>query len=138
MSLLLLDTDTCIELLRGNPLVLSHASDHPPSTISASVLTRYELLYGVERCTPKRRAGESEKVQGLFDVICESPFTAKVAQRAAKIRAHLTGKGQTIGAIDILIAATAIVENRTLITHNLREFERIPNLRCQSWNNASG
>lgn len=137
MSLIFLDTDTCVELLRGNPSVLSQASRHAPSTISVSVLTRYELLYGVERCAPKRRAEESEKVQGLFDVVCESPFTTKVAHRAAKIRAHLASKGQSIGPIDILIAATAIVENRTLITHNLREFERVPNLRCLSWNIAN-
>jgi len=61
MSGLLLDTDTCVELLRGNACVVAQAREHSPAELAASVLTGYELLYGVERCQPERREQERGK-----------------------------------------------------------------------------
>lgn len=130
----LLDTDTCVELLRGNPKVVAQAEQISPKHLSVSVLTRYELLYGVLRCKPERQEREREKVILLLDNLLVIPFTRESADESARIRHQLSAKGQSIGAIDVLIAGTAIAENRELITHNLREFERIPELKCSSWN----
>ena len=56
-----------------------------------------------------------------------------VALAAAKIRAALEAKGQPIGPLDTLIAATALVAKASLITRNVREFERVPGLQVESW-----
>ncbi len=60
-------------------------------------------------------------------------FDAEFALAYGKIRAELERRGKPLGSMDILIAAQAIAQNFTLITHKLKEFERIPALRCESW-----
>ncbi|MEX2381397.1 MAG: type II toxin-antitoxin system VapC family toxin [Opitutales bacterium] len=130
----LLDTDTCIELLRGNRAVVSAAKNYSPQSVAVSVITRYELLYGVLSCAPERREVERAKVLRLLETIRELPFTTSTADIAANIRRSLSAKREMIGPLDILIAATSLEEQCELITHNLREFRRIDELKCSSWN----
>ncbi len=129
----LLDTDTCIALLRGHPAAISHAQTHPPADLGVSTITRYELNYGVARCPEQWRTRESHKVRDLLDQLTILPFTEEAADLAAQIRADLEAQGKPIGAMDILIAATALSQSIPLITGNLREFQRIPGLTSESW-----
>ncbi len=129
----LLDTDTCIHLLRGRPATVSHAERHSPSDLAVSAITRYELLYGVERCPPARREEEDLKVRLLLDQIHLLPFTGDTAAQAAALRAALEASGHPIGAMDILIAATALEHRLPVVTHNLREFQRVPGLQSVTW-----
>ena len=55
------------------------------------------------------------------------------ATKAAEIRANLAALGTPIGPYDLLIAAIAIVNNLTLVTHNTREFERVSELKFEDW-----
>ena len=61
------------------------------------------------------------------------PFEAKAAQICGQIRVKLQAKGTPIGAYDLQIAAIALANNLTLVTHNTREFERIENLALEDW-----
>ncbi len=129
----LLDTDTCIHLLGGRETTVSQAEHHSPSDLAVSAITRYELVYGVERCQAARRETEGVKVCLLLEEMRILPFTFETATHASTIRARLEAKGTSIGAMDILIAATALEHNLPIVTNNLREFQRVPGLQCLTW-----
>lgn len=129
----LLDTDTCIHLLRGNRAVVAQAERHSPSDLAVSAITRFELLYGIERCPPAWRKKEGGKVRLLLENLALLPFTGETSSHAATIRASLEVAGHPIGPMDILIAATALENNLPLVTNNLDEFERVPGLFCLTW-----
>lgn len=61
------------------------------------------------------------------------PFDADAAMTCARIRAALERKGQMIGQLDCLIAAQAVARELVLVTDDLREFRRVPGLRCENW-----
>ena len=130
---LLLDTDTCIHLLRGTKAVVKNAEAHNPADLAISSITHYELLYGVERCPQNWKKKEAQKVLLLLGYLSVLPFTSDTATHAAIVRSVLHTAGHPIGAMDVLIAATALEHNLPLVTHNLREFRRIPGLESSSW-----
>ncbi|MGC9449947.1 MAG: type II toxin-antitoxin system VapC family toxin [Oceanipulchritudo sp.] len=129
----LLDTDTCIALLRGHASAVSRASNHAPDELAFSSITRYELLYGVRRCKARTRKREADKVEQFLGVLHEIPFTGETADLAAGIRFDLEAKGKTIGPMDTLIAATALQAGLTLVSGNMREFGRVDRLTTESW-----
>ncbi|MDX2081844.1 MAG: type II toxin-antitoxin system VapC family toxin [Terrimicrobiaceae bacterium] len=129
----LLDTDTCIHLLRGTPSVVVGAERHSPADLAVSAITQFELLYGVERCPPTWRKREGAKVRLLLENLSVLPFTSEMAACAAKVRMALESAGRGIGPMDLLIAATAMEAGLLLVTNNLREFERVPGLKCLAW-----
>lgn len=129
----LLDTDICIHLLRGTPEVVGQAALSSPADLAISAITRFELLYGVERCPPAWRKKESGKVRFLVEHMRVFPFTGETAAHAAQIRAGLESQGRLIGPMDVLIAATATEHNLSLVTNNLAEFQRVPGLICTTW-----
>jgi tRNA(fMet)-specific endonuclease VapC len=129
----LLDTDTCIHLLRGHRAVVAEAEKHSPADLAISAITRFELLYGVERCPSSWKKKESGKVRLLLDNLVILPFTAETSSYAATIRALLEAAGHPIGPMDVLIAATALENSLPLVTNNLGEFQRVPNLPCMTW-----
>lgn len=129
----LLDTDTCIDLLRGREAAVGHALRHRPDELAVSAITRYELLYGVERCPPKWRKKEGTKVRLLLEQFHVLPFTGETAAHAARLRAALESTGRSIGPMDVLIAATALENQLPLVTGNLAEFRRVPGLVCLNW-----
>jgi tRNA(fMet)-specific endonuclease VapC len=130
---LLLDTDTCIHLLRGTATVVARAQTHSPGEFAVSAITEYELLYGVERCAPEWQKKEGPKVALLLGMMEVVAFTGETAKRAAKIRASLEASGQPIGPMDLLIAATALERGLPLVSGNLTEFQRVPGLICHDW-----
>lgn len=129
----LLDTDTCIALLRGQEQAVEKAKKVVPDDLAISSITRYELRYGALRCSGKKRSQESLKVTRFLDVLHEIPFTDTTAEGAAEIRYNLESLGHPIGPMDTLIAATAIEAGLTLVTGNQREFSRVKNLRLENW-----
>ena len=129
----LLDTNTCIHLLRGHPAVVAQAGRHSPANLAVSAITRFELLYGVERCPPAWKRKESGKVRLLLKSLVILPFTGETSSYAAIIRASLEAAGNPIGPMDVLIAATALENSMALVTNNLEEFQRVPRLNCLTW-----
>lgn len=61
------------------------------------------------------------------------PFELKDSERAGEIRANLQRKGTPIGSYDVLIAGQALARNLVLITHNVKEFQRVEGLQFEDW-----
>jgi tRNA(fMet)-specific endonuclease VapC len=99
--------------------------------VAISVITRAETRYGLAllNVNDNRRAS----VGLLLKEYLALPWTADAADRYGEIAAHLQQTGQTIGAMDTLIAAHALAEDLILVTHNTRHFERIPGLKLEDW-----
>jgi tRNA(fMet)-specific endonuclease VapC len=128
----LLDSDTLIEVLRGNRNAAAAFSAHlATTTLSASAITSAELYHGAARSSdPARRAAD---VSSLFMRVAVIPIDEHIAERYGQVKAALQHAGQVIADFDILIGATALVHGLTLVTHNTRDFRRIPNLVLNDW-----
>ena len=102
-----------------------------PSDIAIPAIVAYEVWVGVlgSRNAAARRT-QFEQFLAMLDVL---PFDVNACARAAELRHALELKGQSIGPLDTLIAATALVNNGTLVTHNTREFSRVKGLTLVDW-----
>jgi len=128
----LLDTNICILIMRERPLVARPAIDPLPiGTAAMSVVTLGELRAGAERSV--HPAGAHALVDALLATIPALDTTTEVARHYGQIRAHLAANGQIIGSNDLWTGAHALALGVTLVTSNLREFARIPDLRVEDW-----
>jgi tRNA(fMet)-specific endonuclease VapC len=128
----MLDTNICIYLIRKRPIqVIKRLQNINISTICISVITLAELEYGIAKSANKiqNRMALAEFIAPLEVIV----FDEVAASKHGEIRAFLEEKGRPIGAYDLLIAAQAISHNLTLVTNNLREFQRIPGLKLENW-----
>ena len=91
----LLDTNTCIQFMRGHEKVVARMSAIHPHDCAISTITAYELFTGVEKCQQPDR--ELQKVRLLMNTIVEVEFNENAARESAKIRAMLEAQGQMIG-----------------------------------------
>ena len=131
----LLDTNACIRVLNGSsaPLV-ARLRRQAPSEIGISSVTRAELLYGARRSA--RVAENLRLLADFFAPLVSLPFEDACAEQYGALRASLSAAGKPIGPNDLLIAATALAHNLTLVTHNLREFSRVTGLKVEDWERA--
>ena len=129
----LLDTQACVSILRGHPAALERMAAHRPSDLGVSTVTGFELYSGVEAC--RFPARERARVELFLSPLILIPFDQEAARTAAGVRQRLEKQGRRIGPYDLLIAGQAITLDVILVTHNLREFVRVPGLRCESWEN---
>lgn len=127
----LLDTDTCIGVLRQRPGMVQRLSQLAPTDCAVSMVTVYELFCGVEKAKDPMK--ERQKVERLVSAVIELPLDRVAAEVAARIRGELERQGQSIGPYDLLIAGQAIASNLTLVTNNRREFQRVGGLRIETW-----
>ena len=95
------------------------------------MITVAELQYGVMKSAAKEK--NALALEGFLLPLEIMAFDQDSALVYGKIRTHLERQGTPIGGMDMLIAAQAIAQGLTLITHNLKEFQRIPDLRCETW-----
>jgi tRNA(fMet)-specific endonuclease VapC len=132
MSRYMLDTDTCSYIMkRSNDAVLRRLQKVPVSEVCISVITKSELLFGVE-LSPRRRQDESA-VNAFLGYVEVLDFPDIACVHYAKIRAGLKTRGTMIGANDLFIAAHARSLGLTLVTNNTREFARVPKLVIENW-----
>lgn len=128
----MLDTDVCSYIMkRSNDAVLKRLAKVPVSDVCMSVITKSELLYGVEM-SPRRRQDQAalSAFLGYVEVL---DFPDAAALHYAQIRAELKNAGTMIGANDLLIAAHARSLGLTLVTNNVREFGRVAKLMLENW-----
>jgi len=126
-----LDTNTVIYFFKGIGGVAEHLLWVPPREVGVPSVVVYELAFGVQRSS-----ASSKRVRQLGDFLREVrilPFGADEAWHASALRFELERKGSPIGPYDVLIAATALAHNHILVTHNLKEFSRVPGLRVEDW-----
>lgn len=128
----LLDTNICIYALnRRPPEVLEKLRSISRSVVAVSVITVLELRQGAEKSEDPKRA--HQKLDFFLSSIRALPFDEDAALVAARIRAGLERQGLLIGDLDSLIAAHALAQDLILVTNNLREFQRVPDLRAENW-----
>jgi tRNA(fMet)-specific endonuclease VapC len=127
----MLDTNTCIAVMRNHPTAVQRMAAVPPGDCAISTITAYELYTGVEKCS--KPAKERAKVDLLLRTVHQLAFDSGAAQEAARIRALLESQGQPIGPYDVLLAGQALGGSLILVTANTREFSRVPGLTWEDW-----
>ena len=128
----MLDTNICIYLIKEKPeKVITKFHTLDVGDICISSITLAELEYGVEKSQYTERNGLA--LAGFLSSIEILPFSDKAAEKYGIIRATLERYGNIIGAYDLMIGAHALSENLTLVTNNMKEFQRINNLLLENW-----
>ncbi len=127
----LLDTNIVIYVIKRRPAAALTLFNQNAGAMAISSITLAELLHGAEKSQDATRArAVVEDFCSRLDVLT---YGAKAAQHYGSIRAALERKGQPIGVNDLHIAAHARSEGLTLVSNNLREFERVDALQMANW-----
>jgi tRNA(fMet)-specific endonuclease VapC len=128
----LLDTNICIYLIKARPQqVIENFQRHSPQDVGISIITLFELQYGVEKSQYREK---SENALSKFLIPLHLIDLDRLAvSDAAAIRAQLEEKGTPIGPYDLLIAGLARSRGLILVTNNTKEFERIDGLKLENW-----
>ncbi len=128
----MLDTDICSYIMRrASDTLLKRLRETPVSDVCTSVITKSELLFGVE-ISPRRRHDQAA-LEAFLRYVEVLDFPDEAAAHYANIRAYLKIRGTMIGANDLLIAAHARSLGLILVTNNTREFARVPKLKIENW-----
>jgi tRNA(fMet)-specific endonuclease VapC len=132
MARYMLDTDICSYIMkRSNDAVLKRLQKTLVSDVCISVITKSELLFGVE-VSPRRKQDEGA-LSVFLRYVEVLDFPDEAAPHYAKIRGDLKTLGTMIGANDLFIAAHARSLGLTLVTNNTREFGRVRDLAIENW-----
>jgi tRNA(fMet)-specific endonuclease VapC len=126
----LLDTNAVIVLLNDTTSKTAlRARRENPGDVAISVIVIHELYHGAFRS--RRVAQNAAVIDALQFVVLD--FDKEDARQAGEVRALLASRATPIGAYDVLIAGQAVERNLILVTHNTREFGRVPGLRIEDW-----
>jgi tRNA(fMet)-specific endonuclease VapC len=131
----MLDTDTCIALIKGKPpSVLKKLRGKSVGQVGISSITLGELAFGAAK---SGRRDESRAALAEFLLALEiASFDGDAASSYGQLRASLEKRGTPIGPLDTLIGAHAAALDVVLVTHNTREFGRIDTLRLEDWTSS--
>ena len=129
----LLDTNICIYIINEKPKkVLRKFEQYPVHEFAISSITNAELQFGVEKS--KNKDTNQNALDEFLLPLTILPFHGKkLVVSYGEIRAFLESKGKSIGPLDTLIAAHALSLDLTIVSNNIKEFSRIPNLKCENW-----
>lgn len=132
MPMYMFDACTCIDFLRGDlDSGYQIMQESGPQLFKIPAIVAGELFVGVEKAqNPRRERLAVERFLLPFEIV---PFDFSCAREYSLIRAGLERRGMKIGHNDLLIAATARAHGATLVTSNVREFKRVPDLRLETW-----
>ncbi len=126
--------DTCIlsHFFRKEGNVIKNLQNHQPNQIKITSITVLEIEYGLNLnpSLKKRLLPLWENFIGQIETLS---FKNEDALKAANVRAHLKKLGTPIGSYDLLIGSIALAQNLTMVTTNMKEFERIPDLKIENW-----
>jgi tRNA(fMet)-specific endonuclease VapC len=133
--LYLLDTNIISELIK-NPrgVIFSKIQNVGEDTVCTSIIVACESRFGAKK---KNSQKLTEKLEIILDSIEILPLTHPVEQYYALIRTDLEQQGKPIGSNDLLIAAHCLSLDLTLVTNNVREFSRVPDLKVENWLNPN-
>ena len=130
--ILLLDTNTCIYLIKEHPPeVLRRFNEYTVGAIGISSITAAELYFGVQKS--QRPEANRRALEQFLLPLTVADFDENAAATYGHVRTQLEKQGTPIGSLDTLIAAHALSRDLTLVTNNVREFERVPNLKVENW-----
>lgn len=127
----LLDTNICIYVINNRPpAVLARFLTHEIDGLGISAITASELYWGVCKSQSARNRTTLDKFLTPLTIL---DYDQAAARQYGELRAHLEKQGTPIGPLDQQIAAHALALDITLVTNNVREFERVPGLRVENW-----
>ena len=128
----LLDTNIISYWMRGDKSVIHRIKKNAPADLSLSTITLAEILYGIEKSPIKKKERQLKikKISSLLDLYS---FDEAAAGKYAVIRAQLERKGMAISERDTQIASIAVANKLIVVTHNVREFGRIGELKVEDW-----
>ena len=130
----LLDTDTCIFALKHHPAVRARVQALAPDEVAVSAMNEAELWYGA--LNSQHPARHSRDVKAFLEPLLVLPFDGEAAREHARLRMAL--RNMPIGERDLVIASVALVHRLTVVTHNQREFGRVPGLKAVDWHPDPG
>ena len=127
----LLDSNICIYAINHHPVhVKEKLISVGEGQCAISSIVASELAFGVVKSGRASNKTNLLRFLSLFDIVA---FDDSSIWHYAKLRQQLQSSGQVIGSLDMLIAAHALALNATLVTNNIKEFARIPNLKIENW-----
>lgn len=127
----MLDTNIAIYVIKHRPVGALETFNRHAGKICISSITLAELFHGAEKSAkPDHNLRQIEDFVSRLEVL---KYGSKAASHYGDIRSDLERKGTTIGVNDLHIAGHARSEGLTLVTNNLREFERVEGLRLDNW-----
>jgi tRNA(fMet)-specific endonuclease VapC len=132
----LLDTDTCVHLLRGHAAMQQRVFSADPSDLAISIITHAELCYGASWSA--QPAANRRAVDAFADTLSVLSLNTAVVQAYGEVKAMLRRQGQGIEDFDLLIAMTARTNGLSLVTNNEQHFRRIPDLSFANWLSEQG
>lgn len=128
----LLDTDICIYILNGPTSRLRlNFNRAQQGEVGISTVTEAELYFGAFHSKFKKL--NLERVEGFLSPLKKIHFNSESAYQFGEIKENLVRRGQSVGEMDMLIAATAKAHGLTLITNNAKHFRRIKGLKVENW-----
>lgn len=128
----IIDSSVLIAYERGDFDLDAYLATIEDQDVAISAITASELLHGVERARDaEKREARAARIAELLDAFQVIPFGLAEARVHARIWAALSGHGKTIGAHDLIVAATAVSAGAGIATLNQREFKRVPDLRLE-------
>lgn len=135
--MIFLDTTLLVDLLRKDSAAISWLNDLEEHALYTSEINAFELYTGLFRISEgskvkrKKRTSELEQLLSRMEVLS---FDRNAAIESANVISLLMNSGDPIGARDVMIAGTALSKGITrLVTHNIREFQRVPGLSAESY-----
>jgi tRNA(fMet)-specific endonuclease VapC len=128
----LLDTNTVIRHLnQRSEAITAHLRATDEADVALCSVVKAEMYYGSMH---SQRPEENLQIQRqFFSRFVSLPFDDSAAEHYGAVRAHLAEQGTPIGPNDLMLAAIALANDLILVTHNIREFNRVPNLKFEDW-----
>ena|SRR6266700_2598580 len=127
----MLDTNICIYVIKSRPAGLRDRFNSLADQLCISVITLAEIIYGAEKSArPVENLAIVDQFAARLDVL---PFGERAATHYGQLRAELERAGHPVGIHDVMIGSHARSEGLTLVSNNLREFQRMEGLRLENW-----
>ena len=126
----MLDTNTVSSLIKKNPVLSRKNARDPMERLCLSVISEGEILYGLAK-KPHAKSLHLA-VQEFLKRVDVLVWDTDVAERYGILRAELEGSGNTLGSLDMQIAAHASQLGAVLVTND-QAFKRIKQLKVEDW-----
>ena len=128
----LLDTNVLIDFMNNrNPILTAKFLSHHPSELIVSAVSVFELEFGAAKSSWGEKT--RQKMAMFLAPFNIMPFDTDDAYEAAQVRAFLKKNGTVIGPYDVQLAGQALAKSLTFVTHNTKEFNRVPGLIVEDW-----
>ncbi len=126
-----LDTNTCVYALKLQGRVVERLREHSPEDVAVTIVTVAELWFGARKSA--RPQATRREIDAFLAPVTVLTFDRPAAEAYADLRFALEKAGRPIGERDLLIASIAGSRGLTVVTHNVSEFGRVPQLETEDW-----